>query len=213
MKKNFLFFFLMVLIVGIALFLFSRDAFLHFASEYRYIGGFMKFFVLASLGDLLSSYLKHKNFVWPSYFLVKGIIWGFIGILIVVMFPLYVNGVEALFREGLLPFETRFTEALYTSILMNITFGAMMMLAHFTSDGYLSYKKEHLSLKETMQKLDYPQFMHRTFFRVIPLFWIPAHTITFLLPTEFRVLFAATLGIALGFILGMTKRMSTNGND
>lgn len=213
MKKNILFFFLMVLVVGIALFVFSRDAFLSFASNYKYIGGFIKFFVLASLGDLLSNYLKHKRFVWPSYFIVRGIIWGFIGILIVVMFPLYFNGVSALFDEGLLPFESRFTEALYTSILMNITFGAMMMLAHFTSDGYLDYKKERLSLKETMQKINYPLFMHRTFFKVIPLFWIPAHTVTFLLPNEYRVLFAATLGIALGFILGVTKRMNTNGHD
>jgi hypothetical protein len=41
------------------------------------------------------------------------------------------------------------------------------------------------------------------FKRTIPLFWIPAQTITFLLPEEFRVLFAAFLGIVLGVLLAI----------
>ena len=41
------------------------------------------------------------------------------------------------------------------------------------------------------------------FKRTIPLFWIPAQTITFLLPEEYRVLFAAFLGIVLGVILAV----------
>ena len=39
------------------------------------------------------------------------------------------------------------------------------------------------------------------FKRTIPLFWIPAQTITFLLPEEYRVLFAAFLGVVLGVLL------------
>jgi hypothetical protein len=41
------------------------------------------------------------------------------------------------------------------------------------------------------------------FKKTIPFFWYPAHTITFLLPVEFQVLFAALLGIALGTILAL----------
>ena len=37
--------------------------------------------------------------------------------------------------------------------------------------------------------------------KTIPFFWIPAHTVTFMLPAHFQVLFAAALGIALGVIL------------
>jgi hypothetical protein len=40
--------------------------------------------------------------------------------------------------------------------------------------------------------------------KTIPFFWIPAHTITFLLPDAWRVLFAAILGIMLGVILAMS---------
>jgi hypothetical protein len=42
-------------------------------------------------------------------------------------------------------------------------------------------------------------------------FWIPAQTVTFLLPSEFRVMSAAFLAIVLGFILGMAKRLSLRG--
>ena len=38
-------------------------------------------------------------------------------------------------------------------------------------------------------------------FRTVLFFWIPVHTITFLLPEAFRVLFAALLGAVLGLIL------------
>jgi hypothetical protein len=41
------------------------------------------------------------------------------------------------------------------------------------------------------------------FKKTIPFFWIPMHTITFLLPVDFQILFAALLGIALGIILAI----------
>jgi hypothetical protein len=41
------------------------------------------------------------------------------------------------------------------------------------------------------------------FKKTIPLFWIPAHTITFLLDPDYQVLFAAFLGIMLGAILAV----------
>jgi hypothetical protein len=41
--------------------------------------------------------------------------------------------------------------------------------------------------------------------RTIPLFWIPAHTLTFLLPAEYQILVAALLGVALGVILSVAS--------
>jgi len=213
MKKNALVVLMFGLLVGGFLFLFSRDSFLRFASDRPYVAGFIKFFFLASIGDLLSSYIKHKKVVLPELFSIRAIIWGCIGVLIVLMFPLYGAGVDHLMDQGLLPFEGDFFKALSVSVLMNFTFGAMMMLGHFTSDGYLDHFYETKHLGETMKRLDYVSFIRRTFFKVIPFFWIPAHTITFLLPSEYRVLFAASLGIALGFLLGLTKRMTEHGND
>ena len=42
----------------------------------------------------------------------------------------------------------------------------------------------------------------------IPLFWIPAQTITFLLPEDYRVLFAAFLSIVLGVLLAIAALKS-----
>ena len=48
-------------------------------------------------------------------------------------------------------------------------------------------------------------------FKTIPCFWIPAHTITFLLPENYRILSAGFLSIALGLILTLAKkRRNTN---
>ncbi|MCL2502350.1 MAG: Mpv17/PMP22 family protein, partial [Bacteroidales bacterium] len=41
------------------------------------------------------------------------------------------------------------------------------------------------------------------FKKTIPLFWIPAHTLTFLLPPQWQVLFAAFLGVVLGVLLSV----------
>jgi hypothetical protein len=46
------------------------------------------------------------------------------------------------------------------------------------------------------------------FKKTIPFFWIPAHTLTFILPSEYQVLFAALLGIALGLILSIASLKS-----
>jgi ABC-type polysaccharide/polyol phosphate export permease len=43
-------------------------------------------------------------------------------------------------------------------------------------------------------------------FRLLTFFWIPAHTITFLLPPVYRVLCAAILGFVLGVLLAFFKR-------
>lgn len=49
--------------------------------------------------------------------------------------------------------------------------------------------------------------MNFVFKKTIPFFWYPAHTITFLLPGEMRVLFAAILGVVLGVLLAIAARM------
>jgi len=51
---------------------------------------------------------------------------------------------------------------------------------------------------------------HFVFKKTIPFFWIPAHTITFLLPADFQVLFAALLSVMLGLILAIASLKSKN---
>ena len=45
-----------------------------------------------------------------------------------------------------------------------------------------------------------------TILKTVPIFWIPAHTVTFLLPSEYQVITAAALSVALGVILSLGNR-------
>jgi hypothetical protein len=54
-----------------------------------------------------------------------------------------------------------------------------------------------------LKKIDWQVMWGFVFKKTLPLFWIPAHTVTFLLPEMHRVLFAALLGIVLGTILAI----------
>ena len=67
-----------------------------------------------------------------------------------------------------------------------------------------------IKLGDIMASLDWKTLWNFTFKKTIPFFWIPAHTITFLLPTDFQVLFAALLGICLGVLLSIANVKPTD---
>jgi hypothetical protein len=63
-----------------------------------------------------------------------------------------------------------------------------------------------LTLNEVLEAADLKGFVAFVVCRTIPVFWIPAHTVTFMLPPEYRVLMAAMLSICLGAILGISRK-------
>jgi hypothetical protein len=75
-----------------------------------------------------------------------------------------------------------------------------------TVKGFLS----PISIGRIMTNLNWNVQWNFVFKKTIPLFWYPAHTITFLLPAEYRVLFAALLGVALGVILSIANLKKAN---
>lgn len=212
MKKDCLLSLVVLSITGLLIFIVTRDFFLDFTKEYKIIGGFVKFFFLASIGDFIAARLKSKKWMLPSHMLIKAIIWGLIGIVIVLMFTIYPVGIETLQEKNILPFKgNTFFFALFVSVIMNFTFAPTMMAFHRISDTYLNLKSDNkkVSIGETIDTIDWRQFINFTVFKSIPLFWIPAHTITFLLPEEYQIVFAAVLGIFLGLILGVFNNEKT----
>lgn len=181
--------------------------FFAWADRYRLLGGFVKFFLFASYGDILSQRLKNGNYRVRG-FIFKALVWGLIGVSIVWIFAIFTQGIAALQTEKLLPGSSGgFVFALLVSVFMNLTFAPAMMLFHRVSDHYIEHRlntPDH-TLFKTVAAIDYVGFVRFVLFRTIPFFWIPAHTITFLLPGQYRVFFAALLGVALGLILGLAK--------
>lgn len=198
--------------VGVALFtvlaiyIVTRNFFLTFAAEYKLLGGFVKFFVLASIGDFISIRLKSGTWILPKNMFFKAVVWGFIGMVIVIIFGIFSGGVASLQAVGVLPFEGGLiATAFFISFFMNLTFAPTMMAFHRMTDTYLDmkYDKEDITFVGTIGVIDWSRFFKLVIVRTIPLFWIPAHTITFMLGKEYQVIFAAVLGIFLGLLLGL----------
>lgn len=186
-------------------FLVTRPFFLEFASSNKLLGGFIKFFLLASIGDFVGYRLKTKVWGKPNNMFLKAVVWGIIGIVIVMMFEIFPSGILVLQEKNLLPFEgNTFAFAFFTSLFMNVVFAPTMMLFHRISDTYLEQKG---NLKDVISRIDFYGFVNNVLFKTIPFFWIPAHTITFLIPEEYRVILAAVLGIFLGLLLSVFKKV------
>ncbi|QVK19831.1 Mpv17/PMP22 family protein [Mycoplasmatota bacterium] len=217
MKKGDIIIGLVLLSIGIFLSIeYTRNIFISFNARYKLIGGFLKFFVLASIGDLIGGRIKNKKWSIPLGFLKKAIIWGLIGMVIVLIFGIYSSGVTYLMLNEILPFDgSKLAHAFFVSLIMNLTFAPTMMAFHRITDKVIDLKtlKEYHNLASTVKSIDWSQFVSFVILITIPFFWIPAHTITFLLPEEYQVLFASILGICLGMILGISKRKSLKNNN
>ncbi len=193
----------------------TRNMFILATQKYPYWLGFIKFGVFATLGELLAFRISSGRWKLPRGILFRIGIWGIVGMLIVFMFPLYQAGVD-----GVIKWDSLFTSqnwivlvlrALMISTVMNLTFAPVFMSAHRVSDSYIDQFILHKnsSIMSAIQSIDWPNYLSFVVGKTIPFFWIPAHTVTFLIPAEFRVIYAAYLSIALGAILSFARK---NGN-
>lgn len=215
-KGDFLWGGFLVLIIALFVLPNTKDIFLSATSTHPYIMGFFKFAVLASLGELLAVRITTGVYSQPNGFFYKVLVWGFIGVLIVVIFKIFSVGVQGLLNRGLLPFRgSKLSFAFFTSLLMNLTFAPTMMAFHRVTDTIIDYKliEKDTRISNILEKIDWKAFIEFVLFKTIPFFWIPAHTLTFLLPSEYRVLMAAFLSIALGTILAFAKRNEAEKTD
>lgn len=216
-KKDLLWGFILILIISFLAYPVTRELFLTLTKSHPYILGFIKVSILATMGEFLSIRICTGDFKKPKGLLYKFLVWGFIGMIFVIMFDIFSGGVSYVTNKGLLPaFQNpvlnKLSSAFLTSSIMNLTFAPAFMGFHRVTDtlidlgdGTLSNILK-LSLNETLEAIDWNSFIGFIVLKTIPFFWIPAHTITFMLPSEYRVLAASFLSIALGAILSFSKR-------
>lgn len=184
--------------------------------EYPYLMGFVKVGLLATFGELLAVRIARGRWALPVGLWMKAVIWGLLGMSFTLMFPVFGGGVAAATVAGLLPqaggVAGKVLGALLISTMMNICFAPVMMGFHRITDTFIDLAEgrfgglARVSLARVVAHIDWYGFVSFVLLRTIPLFWIPAHTITFLLPAEYRVLFSALLSVALGAILSVAKR-------
>jgi hypothetical protein len=188
----------------------SREVFLMATKAHPYLMGFVKFGILATMGELLAIRITSGNWNAPKGLLWRSLIWGLIGMLITLIFQIFSGGVTFAMAGGFLPSGSNtFVFALLVSSIMNLTFAPTFMAAHRFTDTWLDLHyegKKKIRVHDVTNRINWNSFVSFVVMKTIPLFWIPAHTITFMLAPEYRVVMAAFLSIALGGILSFAKK-------
>ncbi len=223
MKKNDLFFALLLIILLLPFFISSEvyNFYCAFNKEHGIVTGFIKFAILSTVGESIGLRIKKGVYNEKGFGLLpKALVWGLLGITIVAAFSIFKNGVPA-FLEYLNLADaksslkgdfsgTKFLTAFSISCCMNIVFAPVMMTFHKITDTHIHQWKgsfqafaHPVQFGEILKNLDWKVQWGFVFAKTIPLFWIPAHTITFLLPDEFQILFAALLSVFLGILLSI----------
>jgi hypothetical protein len=107
---------------------------------------------------------------------------------------------------------TKLLAAFFVSFTLNLFFAPVFMTFHKITDlhilrtgGTLKGFFTPISFRTLFTELDWSTLWNFVFKKTIPLFWIPAQTLNFMLPEEFRVLVAAFLSIVLGALLSVAS--------
>jgi len=211
-KINDFFAFLFILAVA-AIFIhpYTYGVYVQWYAALPVVLSFLKFALLATFGEMLVARLQKGRYL-PSHFglLPKMLIWGILGVAIWLAFGIFSKGVTATLFPALTDpgFAMRLMNAFAISFFMNLVFAPMMMLSHHITDMYIEEQKGRFPLAAfrlmpLLKRINWEKMWGFVFRKTIPLFWIPAHTITFLLPEEFRVLFAVLLSVVLGLLLSV----------
>ena len=206
-----------LILIGISLFIFlpiTNPIFVSLTTRFPYLMGFMKTMILASMGEILVRRIKKGSYFGDPGFYLKAIVWGLLGMAFVFVFPLFDLGIRSILNNQMIfgnTFLNKLSYAFMVSLAMNVIFAPTFMMLHRVTDTYIllsegSLKKlRKISLNQVVDHIDFKFFFSFVIFKTIPLFWIPAHTITFMLPSTYRVLMASYLSIALGILLTLKK--------
>jgi len=182
--------------------------------------------LLATLGEVIGLRIKTGHYNAPGFgILPRAIVWGFLGLTIKLAFIIFTSGtIEFLqymgMNEASEVFKGGFSAgklliAFCISVFMNTIYAPVMMTFHKITDthilktgGTIKGLFTPIDFRTIFVNLNWDVQWNFVFKKTIPFFWYPAHTITFLLPPDFQVLFAALLGIALGMILALASMKS-----
>lgn len=191
----------------------THNAFVAATKAHPYLMGFVKVAILATMGELLALRIVAGEWKKPVGLMYRAFVWGLLGMAFVIVFELFASGVTGATAKGLLPGgNSQLLFAFFTSTFMNLVFAPTFMLLHRVTDTFIDLGEGKLSgimstkLSTVIGKIDFNGFISFVVMKTIPFFWIPAHTVTFLLAPEYRVLMASFLSIALGGILAFAKR-------
>ncbi len=221
MKKQDLIFILCFIAFFLPFFLFqpAYEWFKSTTDNHPMLMAFMKFAILATAGESIGLRIS-KGFYNEKGFglLPRAIVWGFLGMGISMAMMIFKIGTPAFLAKmgvNILSdnFGIRLLIAFSTSVALNCIFAPVFMTFHKITDMHIiknggtikGFFSRPINMAESFKAINWDVQWGFVFKKTLPFFWFPAHTITFMLPGEFQVLFAALLGVALGVILSIAN--------
>lgn len=195
-------------------------------TNHPFIMAFFKFAILATLGEMLALRIRKGVYNEKGFGIVpRMMVWGFLGMCITMAMMIFKSGVPV-FMAAVSNCDVAVLKEIFgspdltwgkvgiafcVSVAMNSIFAPVMMTFHKCTDihildngGTVRGLLRPMKMREIIStKVNWDVQWNVVFKKTIPLFWFPAHTITFILPPTFQVLFAALLGVALGLILAL----------
>ncbi|HNT29721.1 MAG TPA: hypothetical protein PKL83_02095 [bacterium] len=189
---------------------FFSSSFTTLTSQHPYLMGFVKFGLLATFGRLLAFRLvKTKRWEVNTLLLPQALLWGLTGIWITAAFSMFGLGTTGLMSASLWPQTSGVALALSKSLWINLLggYGFFMMFVHEISERFVCSRLsgQLVSPAQLIEQLARENWFVPIFITVF-VWWVPAHTITFLLPRTWQILFAASLSIVLGLIKALIAR-------
>jgi hypothetical protein len=209
------------------------DFYKSFNSDHGFIMAAIKFGILATLGEVIGLRIKTGSYKQKGFgILPRAMVWAFLGISIKMAFIIFAVGAPVMVSKLGIAFPTgfgspaemiakhsifetksiiHFIGAFSVSASMNLFFAPVFMTFHKMTDTHIvetggtikGFFTNKIKFGRILGDINWNVQWGFVFMKTIPFFWIPAHTITFMMPPEHRILIAAALGIVLGVFMAI----------
>jgi len=228
MKKNDLLVLGVIILLFLPFFLFTPVFMVYrdFNAGHGYVMSFVKFAILATFGECLGLRIRTGNYLKPGFGLIpRALVWGFLGIVIKTGFVIFGEGAPVMLKSFGVVFPTanpadilrlpgftmlKLLSAFSVSVTLNLLFAPVFMAFHRITDMHILHTSGTIKgfftpvkVGQYVRDADWSTFWNFVLKRTIPLFWIPAHTLNFMLPEGYRILVAALYSVVLGILLSL----------
>ena len=167
------------------------NTYIELVKTYHIYSAMIQFAVLGTLGDIFSKWMQRGTVFMPyklGVIFLKMLEWALLAIAIKHAFVGFQGFIDGLIVQGFLPELNLFGRAFSVSVAMNVQFGLLLVILHRFLDNLISRENNWKNIDKGMFSLIW--------------FWIPAHTITFMLDKPYQIGLAAIWSLVLGIILG-----------
>jgi hypothetical protein len=189
----------------------TRETFVTTTRVQPHLMGMAKFALLGTMGELLSWKVVSGKWQLRGVHLPQRVLtWAFYGLVFTLALPLFSYGVDGMLAQGLLPGrQIALVVAFWKSFFLQFFFAFLFMSFHRFVDTLIDRGRlfSKWPVVQTYAGIDWRNMLSVVGWSLV-WFWLPAQTVNFMLPPEYRVVVAALLAIALGLILGIAKRRS-----